>query len=327
MGQSNLPIPFGWYGVAFSDEINPGDVKPLEYFDQQQVLFRTEDGVAHVVEAHCPHLGAHLGYGGRVEGAQIVCPFHGWQFSGDGFCQQVPYAKKMPPKLQGKPALYSYPTVEINNTIWAWYHPDRIAPTFEVVTLDEIGSEEWTEFRHFDWVINAAIQETAENAADAAHFCYVHSSKEVPLGEVTHEGSRRKANYVTQSPDIDEQGNVDSTGTRWRENTLETSNSGPGQTWQRFTGLFDTLMLGLVTPISQNQLHMRFAFIQRKGMNPTQELMANALVEEIARQVEQDIPIWDHKIYKPNPMLCDGDGPIYQFRKWFSQFYAEPFDQ
>jgi hypothetical protein len=22
-------------------------------------------------------------------------------------------------------------------------------------------------------------------------------------------------------------------------------------------------------------------------------------------------------------VLCDGDGPIHQYRKWFSQFYAE----
>ncbi|MGI9287373.1 MAG: Rieske 2Fe-2S domain-containing protein, partial [Pseudomonadales bacterium] len=59
-----LPIPFGWYGVAFTSELQAGGVKPLKYFDQDLVLFRTEDGVAHVLEAFCPHLGAHLGYGG-----------------------------------------------------------------------------------------------------------------------------------------------------------------------------------------------------------------------------------------------------------------------
>ena len=324
MGQSNLPIPFGWYGVAFSDELKPGEVKPLRYFDREIVLFRTEAGVAHVIEAYCPHLGAHLGYGGTVQGDQIACPFHGWQFSGDGFCRSVPYAKNMPPKLDGAQALHSYPTVEVNNTIWCWYHPQDSAPTFDVVALDEVGSDDWTDFRHFEWTINAAIQETAENAADAAHFTYVHSSKEVPVGDVVHDGTRRRANYTSMVPDIDEQGNIDRTGTQWRESYLETCNSGPGQTWQRFTGLFDILMLGVVTPINANQLHMRFAFTRRKGMNAAQELMADALVEEISRQVEQDIPIWNHKIYKPSPILCDGDGPIFQFRKWFSQFYAQP---
>ena len=39
-------------------------------------------------------------------------------------------------------------------------------------------------------------------------------------------------------------------------------------------------------------------------------------------QVEQDIPIWENKIYLDTPLLCDGDGPIRKYRKWFSQFYA-----
>lgn len=59
------------------------------------VAFRTEDGVAHVFDAYCPHLGAHLGVMGRVVGDCIECPFHGWRFSGkDGACTHVPYAKK-----------------------------------------------------------------------------------------------------------------------------------------------------------------------------------------------------------------------------------------
>lgn len=323
MGQSNLPIPFGWYGVAFSEEIQQGEVKPLEYFDQEIVLFRTEDGVAQVVEAHCPHLGAHLGYGGTVKAENIVCPFHGWEFSGDGHCQNVPYAKNIPPKIAGKQALYSFPTVEKNNVVWAWYHPQRSEPTFDVVELEEIGSEDWTSFRHYDWEVNVAIQEAAENAADAAHFTYVHSSQDVPVGEVHHDGPNRRATYTSMAPAMDEEGNMDTTGTEWRESYLETCNAGPGQTWQRFTGLFDTLMLGLVVPINANKMQLRFAFTQRKGMNPTQQIMAKGLLDEISRQVEQDIPIWNHKVYRADPALCDGDGPIFQFRKWFSQFYAE----
>jgi hypothetical protein len=77
-----------------------------------------------------------------------------------------------------------------------------------------------------------------------------------------------------------------------------------------------------VTPVSTNKLHLRFAFTQRRGLNKIQQVMANGLVDEIVRQVEQDIPIWNNKIYRPEPNLCDGDGPIAQFRKWFSQFYA-----
>ena len=53
-------FPNGWYRLAYSDELRPGQVKPLHYFDKDLVLFRTENGKAYVLDAHCPHLGAHL---------------------------------------------------------------------------------------------------------------------------------------------------------------------------------------------------------------------------------------------------------------------------
>ena len=39
--------------------------------------------------------------------------------------------------------------------------------------------------------------------------------------------------------------------------------------------------------------------------------------------VEQDIPIWNNKTYLKQPVLVRNDGPIAQFRRWFSQFYSE----
>jgi 3-ketosteroid 9alpha-monooxygenase subunit A len=35
----------------------------------------------------------------------------------------------------------------------------------------------------------------------------------------------------------------------------------------------------------------------------------------------QDIEIWETKIYRNDPVLCDGDGPITKLRKWYDQFY------
>jgi 3-ketosteroid 9alpha-monooxygenase subunit A len=36
----------------------------------------------------------------------------------------------------------------------------------------------------------------------------------------------------------------------------------------------------------------------------------------------QDVAIWEHKRWQDQPMLCDGDGPIDELRKWYAQFYA-----
>ena len=35
-----------------------------------------------------------------------------------------------------------------------------------------------------------------------------------------------------------------------------------------------------------------------------------------------DFIVWNNKKYRPNPLLCDGDGPILRYREWFKQFYS-----
>jgi hypothetical protein len=45
-------------------------------------------------------------------------------------------------------------------------------------------------------------------------------------------------------------------------------------------------------------------------------------IAEIERQLEQDIPIWENKIYVHPPLLVEGDGPIGIYRKWCRQFYT-----
>ncbi|HCS26716.1 MAG TPA: iron-sulfur cluster-binding protein, Rieske family, partial [Spongiibacteraceae bacterium] len=50
-------IPFGWYQVAYSHELVAGDSRGIRYFGKELVLFRTQSGEAHVLDAYCPHLG------------------------------------------------------------------------------------------------------------------------------------------------------------------------------------------------------------------------------------------------------------------------------
>ena len=73
-------MPNGWFCISRSDEIKPGEVKSLKFCDNQVVAFRTESGEATVLDAFCPHLGAHLGEGGCVKGETIECPFHAWRW-------------------------------------------------------------------------------------------------------------------------------------------------------------------------------------------------------------------------------------------------------
>ena len=96
-----MKVPFtwkvtGWWQIGWSQEFPVGEVRPLRYFDEDLVAWRGEGGDLHVLEAHCQHLGAHIGYGGKVVGDCVQCPFHHWEFDADGRCRRIPAACEIP---------------------------------------------------------------------------------------------------------------------------------------------------------------------------------------------------------------------------------------
>jgi nitrite reductase/ring-hydroxylating ferredoxin subunit len=61
-----VKVPFtwkvtGWFMVGWSPEFPIGEARPLHYFGEDLVAYRDESGELHVLEAHCKHLGAHIG--------------------------------------------------------------------------------------------------------------------------------------------------------------------------------------------------------------------------------------------------------------------------
>jgi phenylpropionate dioxygenase-like ring-hydroxylating dioxygenase large terminal subunit len=303
--------PNGWFQVAYSDELQPGGVMPLSYFGRELVLFRTADGKANVLDAFCPHLGAHLGYGGKVEGNSITCPFHAWQFDGCGGCTSVPYAKKIPPKAK----MTAWPVCEANGLILVWYHADNQPPSFEIPQLPEVGNEEWTTYERRRWKIRTRNQEMAENAVDSAHFHFLHGTSNMP--ESRAEANGPVLHVISTTGMSTSRGGIDG--------TVESTSYGFGFSTVRFKGLVDTLLVSSMTAIDEEYIDVRFNFTLKKlpDKDVTQGV-GKAFIREVSRQLEQDIPIWEHKVYFDHPVLCDGDGPIGLFRKWSRQFYTQP---
>jgi phenylpropionate dioxygenase-like ring-hydroxylating dioxygenase large terminal subunit len=99
-GYAGLPIPFGWFAVAMSDEIGNGEIRTLHYFGTEFVVWRGEDGQVHAVDPHCPHMGAHLGVGSEVVGNDLRCAYHHWRFKGEGGVTDNPYTQVIPPRLK-----------------------------------------------------------------------------------------------------------------------------------------------------------------------------------------------------------------------------------
>ena len=183
-----FPIPDGWYGLLYSHELPRGEVLRLPLLDTELVAFRGESGEAHVLDAYCPHLGAHLGVGGAVVGDALRCPFHAWEWDGaSGDCTRIPYAERIPPNAR----IRSWPCVERNGVILAWYHADGKPPSFEIPDVAEATSPEWSEPDCHEFIVKSHNQEMGENAVDSAHFRYVHGTLNVPPSEVVEDGSLR----------------------------------------------------------------------------------------------------------------------------------------
>src|SRR5260221_7667659 len=118
-----LSYPSGWFRIAKSGDLKPGQIRSLRYFGVDLDLFRTASGQVGLLNAFCPHLGAHLGLGTVQEDA-IRCAFHGWQFNTEGVCTRIPGDRRIPPKARA----HKWPTCELNGQIMTYYHPRGSAP-------------------------------------------------------------------------------------------------------------------------------------------------------------------------------------------------------
>lgn len=315
-----MGIPFGWFFVSYSDEIAVGEVKPLRYFGKELVIFRNESGEVGVLDAYCPHLGAHLGHGGKVEGDSIRCPFHAWQFKPDGFCSKIPYAKAFPPRAKREPLAEAYPVQEANGVVWCWYHPNRAAPTHDVLHYPEFeGAAGWAPQVRREWRFASNPQEIAENGVDVAHFEFVHGMAGVPEGKSTYDGHLRQSEaYGTREVTLP-------TGEKKTiPSSVVTVQNGAGQKTTRLTGVVELSLMVLATPVEADDVELRFCFTfpeVPEGSYEHQAAMTAIGYTCGQTGVEGDIPIWHHKIHRETPFLCDGDGPILRFRRYFEQFY------
>ncbi len=79
-----------WTAVTLARRL--GRKKPLavRLAGEKVVFFRGADGQAAALLDRCPHRGVSLSLGKVTERGCLECPFHGWQFDGDGRAVHVP---------------------------------------------------------------------------------------------------------------------------------------------------------------------------------------------------------------------------------------------
>jgi len=303
----------GWYGVAASHELPKRGVRALRYFGRDLVLFRGDDGVARVLDGHCPHLGANLGIGGKVEGNDLRCPFHGWRWDGAGACTGIRYAKKIPTNARTR----AWPVRETNGLILVHHDPEHGAPRFEVpdVFAEHGGISAWRLVSARRWRLeHCRAYDVLENAADGAHFAPVHGTGTTTT-TLEVDGDRARTLSVTR---------VRVLGAASFDTELETVHYGPGFAKVSLRLGFDLVVTSSTVPIDDDAIESRVLFWVRRGLNPVPWLLGRwLLAPEACRQFAEDIPIWTNKTFRERPVLCDGDGPIMKFRKWYRQYLPE----
>jgi len=104
-----------WFPICLASAVKPGAISGFDFLDGRVVVWRGDDGRAHVTSAFCPHMGASL-EAGQVVGDRVRCAFHHWEYRADGRCARTAIGDE-PPRSA---CLFVFPSMEKYGVIWAF---------------------------------------------------------------------------------------------------------------------------------------------------------------------------------------------------------------
>jgi hypothetical protein len=107
------------------------------------------------------------------------------------------------------------------------------------------------------------------------------------------------------------------------DTALETDSWGLGLAAVRIVGIGDAglLMFSSTTPVDRRNTHSRWVFTVSRDFA---DAAGEDFVQGLSSGVLQDLRIWTHKVHRSQPVLCEADGYLAQFRSWARQFYSDP---
>ena len=163
-----------WWPVEFSSNVvdRPLSLKALgQYF----VLFRDSKGQVNCLSDLCVHRGGPLSEGWLTDDKDsLVCPYHGWEFGGDGQCTKIPAQPQR--NIPTKARVDSYPVVEKYGYVWAFLGD---LPEEERPPIPDIPELDDPQFKRVEgsyyWKVN--YERAMENGMDGSHAAFVHGSR------------------------------------------------------------------------------------------------------------------------------------------------------
>lgn len=319
----------GWHCLGLASTYRDGKPHAVEAFGTKLVVFAGEDGTLNVLDSYCRHMGGDLSQG-TIKGDAIACPFHDWRWGGNGRCVGIPYAKRIPLRARTR----SWLTLERNQQLFVWHDPQGNAPPEHVVIPEtkRTDSGEWSEWTWDTVRIDGSnCREIIDNMVDMAHFYYIHFAfptffKNVFEGHIATQ-------YLTSRarPDKNVGSSYSVDGMTLRS---EASYYGPSyminDLWQDFGGtVIETVLINCHYPVTADSFVLQWGVSVRKLPGLPRE-KADKIAAKLAKSFGvgflQDVEIWRNKTRIDNPLLCEEDGPVYQLRSWYEQFYVDVDD-
>ena len=317
-----IMLPVGWFQVAWSADVAPGDVVPMHYFGRDLMVFRELDGHVRVLDAHCQHLGASLAHGGCVVEDGIQCPFHGWVWNGEGRNVRIPYQDR---PNRGR-RVRSFPVAELNDSIYIWHDSQARQPLWEApnafaVLGSHVRDGDFHPFvegcRTLHGRVEVHPQVIAENAVDPHHFRFVHGTPISPVVLREHTDSstwQAKVGF----------------GRRWSDgvdraddtvNTIEIYWSGIGLSFNGEHLREGIRVISICATAVDDTRSDIFAgyWISAESSDDFDSRLATAKVA-----LPDDIRIWEHQLYLDPPALATSEAAGFRaLRQWASGFYPD----
>jgi len=160
-----------WYPAELADTLKSDPVK-CKILGQNLVLFRDSDGVARCLSNVCVHRCASLA-NGWTKGGRVVCPYHGWEYNGEGRCEHIPSLGRMKALNMARARVDAYPTQERYGIVFVFLGDlpeEERPPLMEVEQWDQPGWRSTT--ASYQWQAN--YRRVVENALDFSHPEFVH---------------------------------------------------------------------------------------------------------------------------------------------------------
>jgi nitrite reductase/ring-hydroxylating ferredoxin subunit len=295
----------GWTQVAFESDLTD-DVIPVDCGRRALIAVRTDSSFV-VYDGRCPHRGAHLGHGGRLDGSFVICPFHGHRI-------------RLGTATHGQFCVRPYRTVFAAGGLFVLF-----ARPFDTGLSERLLG--LTETHH---VRPAFLRELAvppeyvvENVFDADHFVTVHALQHRPNLEVSQDPSgsvRVEGQFDAMEPDAE----VLDTTPYWRPRlrfsaqvfspTVVVSELGAGDS--------ANVIITAATPTAGGGCTARvtIALPRERTQGPPTVNELSWLVSGSRTAFDQDALVWEHLDTSMTPRYVAGDAFIQQYREFCARF-------